>query len=169
MTTEANKNKSKKKYFVTLIEACIIFFVSVAIATTEIPTSGFRGKRRSYQDRCFGYQRVITGAIEMYNMDHNEMIKDYNPEVYDLLRKENYLKGDLADETECEFLVEGNLTGDGFIYCLNHGSIDRKKEGKDIEASLTPKKDSRERLKKNLIKLLVAFGPTILFLLIMLI
>ncbi len=162
------KSKPKKNHFVTFIEASIIFSICLAIVSLEVPRFG-PSRRRTYQQRCFNNQRILTGSIEMYNMDHEDMIKVYNSEVYDLLKKEKYLKGDLVDETECEFLTDGDLSVDGFIYCENHGSWNKTIAGKNVEASLTPKKDSSERQKKQIVKLLITFGPTLFYLFLRLI
>ncbi len=159
------KSKFQQNPVETIVKAIIILIISCFVAFYELPRFG-PSKITTYQDRCFRNQRVLSGAIEMYNMDNKEMIRDYNSDTLALLVKGKYIRDDWKEITECEFYSEGNLLSDGFIYCLNHGAIDGKKEGKDIDASLTPKKDSRKRLTNNLIKLAIAIGPTIFYLLI---
>ena len=46
--------------------------------------------RRSYRDKaCYSNIRVITGAVEMYNMDHETFMENLDE---DLLVKDGYLK-----------------------------------------------------------------------------
>ena len=161
----SQKSKPKKNHVVTFIEASIILIIGVAFASLEVPRFG-PSRRISNQERCFRNQRTLIGAIEMYNMDQKEMIKDLDSNTYDLLIKGKYLKNTWLEETECEFFSEGDLSNDGFIYCSNHGDYSKKKKGENEEASLTPKKDSRERMKNKMVKLLIAVGPTLLYLLL---
>lgn len=173
MTTESEaksaeikrKSKFQQNPVETIVKAIIILIVSCFVAFYDLPRF-VSGKGKSYQERCFSNQRVLLGAIEMYNLDNKEMLREYNPNSLDLLIKGKYLKAEWMENFECEFYSEGDLLDDGFIYCLNHGAIDGKKEGKDIEASLTPKKDSRKRLTNNLTKLAIAIGPALFYLLI---
>ena len=118
--------------------------------------------RKVYQKRCFSTQRCIMGAIEMYNMDHSEMLNEYNPRVYDLLLHEKYIKEENID-TDCKYLVEGDLTEDGYIYCLNHGACGGQKEGTNIGASTKSKAQKKEEYTKALIFIALCFGPTFIY------
>ena len=170
--TKASETKRKSKFqkhpVETIVEAIIIFVISCVFAFYELPRFG-PSRVRTYQDRCFMNQRHLIGAIEQYNMDNKEMLKDFNPNNISLLVKGKYLRDDWEDFSECEFYSEGDLTADGFIYCLNHGALDGKKDGKDIDAPVTPKKNARKRMTKMLINIAIAIGPTLLYLLIRLI
>ena len=75
---------------------------------------------------CFSNIRVITGAIEMFNMD----IPDNSPKRitskidFQALINGNYLKKEPDKPTsECEYYIEGNITKDGKVVCKKHGSI----------------------------------------------
>lgn len=163
---EETNDKPKKNRAKTLVEAIIIFIISlILIAMSDIGrTHNYR--RTSPQKACFSNQRVLLGGIDMYNMDHSEMINTYNQSIRDLLVKEKYLPASFMNDVECEFVVEGDLTGTGFLYCVNHGESNGKKKGKDEFASLTPKKDSIRARNKNLLIIGLLFGPTLIFLLI---
>ena len=161
------ESKPKKDHSRTPIEATIILTISILLVSmADFPRFGSGGRRKTYQDRCFNRQMVLLGAIEMYNMDNKEMIRDYNPDTLDLLIKGKYIRADWKDEAECQFFSEGDLIGDGYIYCLNHGSKYGNYEGKDVGASLTPKKDSKKKLTNELIKWSLVFGSTLFYLLI---
>ena len=163
---EETNVKPKKNHVRTIVEAVIIFIISyILVAMSDIGrTHNYR--RTSPQKACFSNQRVLTGGIEMYNMDHREMIKTYDQSIRDLLVKEKYLQASFMNDVECEFAAEGDLTGNGFIYCINHGEPSGKKKGKDEFASLNPKKESIRKLNKTLLILGLLFGPTLFYLLL---
>lgn len=76
---------------------------------------------------CFANQRVLLGAVEMYNMDHPEMIHAITHEMTGetgMLVTEKYLKTGLqSPEPECQYSSEGDLAQDGKIKCSFHGSV----------------------------------------------
>ena len=147
----------------TIIESIVLFIISYLLVANTNMGEVHRSRRTSPQKACFANQRVLSSAIEMYNMDHSEMINTYNQSIRDLLIKEKYLKPDFMHEVECEFVAEGDLTEKGFVYCVNHGGVDGKKEGKDEFASLTPKADMIHERNKNLLVLGLLFGPTLIY------
>ena len=124
----------RNPYRVITVGSIILAITAVLFFINEnIPKFGSPRSNR-YQKHCFSNQRVLLGAVEIYNMDHTVFITDLNYETIDLLIKSKYLKANPSDGCECEYFTEGDLSADGYIYCLNHGSENRKKEGKDIEA-----------------------------------
>ena len=167
MAEETNQEeKPKKNHVRTVLEAILLFITSyILVAMSDIGRT-HRYRRTTPQNLCFSNQRVLNGAIEMYNMDHNEMIKTYDQSVRDLLIKDKYLRSDFMDEVECEFITEGDLTETGFIYCVNHGDLGKNKEGKDEFASLTPNRDRINERNKILLVLGLLFGPTLFYLLL---
>ena len=147
----------------TIVESIALFITSFFLIANSNIGGIHHSRRPSRQDACFNNQRVLLGAIEMYNMDNNEMIKSYNPSVRDSLIKWKYLRDSFMENVECEIVSEGDLTDKGFIYCVNHGGVDGKKEGKDEFASLTPKADMIHERNKNLLVLGLLFGPTLIY------
>ena len=86
---------------------------------------------RAPMKECFSDIRVISGAIEMYNMDNPVMIKDLNNETLQTLRDLKYLKDQYphissSDDkrNKCKYRTTGDLTGVGYIYCEYHGEAD---------------------------------------------
>lgn len=70
---------------------------------------------------CFSNIRVLTGGVEMYNMDHATMMSTLD---MDVLVKERYLRSPIkGPDPECEYYTEGDLTQDGIIACKKHGAI----------------------------------------------
>ena len=170
MSEETDQNsKSKKHYVQTVIEAVLLFFISLGLILMADIGRTHHGRRNSYQKLCFSNQRVLIGAIEMYNMDHNEMIKTYDNDYLDLLVRGKYLHSSFKNNFECELVTEGDLTENGFIYCVNHGSYDGQKKGKDELASLTPKSDRLRERNMDLFICGFLFGPTLLYLVLRLI
>ena len=160
-----SSEKKQKSTASIIIEGIIIAIIMTFLAINAQPNFCKRD-RKVYQKRCFSTQRCIMGAIEMYNMDHSEMINTYDQSIRDLLVKEKYLQASFMNDVECEFAAEGDLTGNGFIYCINHGEPSGKKKGKDEFASLNPKKESIRKRNKVLLILGLLFGPTLFYLLL---
>ena len=77
---------------------------------------------------CYANQRVILGAVEMYNMDNAEMItglKDEDVRESGLLVRGKYLKSPvISPEPDCYYQSQGDLSGTGTITCTRHGSFD---------------------------------------------
>ncbi len=70
--------KPKKNHVRTIVEAIIIFIIScILVAMSDIGRI-HNHRRSSPQKICFSNQRVLMGGIEMYNMDHGEMINTYD-------------------------------------------------------------------------------------------
>lgn len=160
------ESKPKKKYVKIIVEAIILFMISCCYLAISGIDRTHHYRRSSPQKTCFSNQRVLMGGIDMYNMDHSEMINTYNQSIRDLLIKEKYLPSSFMNDVECEFVVEGDLTGNGFIYCVYHGEPGGKKKGKDEFASLTYKKDSIRERNKNLLVIGILFGPVLIYLLL---
>lgn len=153
--------KTKRSRTSVIIEGLVLMVIMYFLFESGKPNFCKRVPRDYYQKQCFSNQRVISGAIDMYNMDHELMIHEFNEHTYKLLVEEKYLHN-IKDYCECEYLVEGDLAVDGYIYCLNHGSPDRRKEGINPEASLHPKKDRKRELNENLIEFVFCTLPTII-------
>jgi competence protein ComGC len=78
---------------------------------------------------CYANMRVILGAVEMYNMDHEAMISAVNDGMIrspgGLLVKEQYLKSGISSpETGCSYGTTGDLTGSGSVVCAMHGTVE---------------------------------------------
>ena len=77
---------------------------------------------------CHTAQRILLGAIEMYNEENKNNLFPSNCnkdelEKYekDLLVKENYLKSIVEPSRDCSFEIK-----DSYLYCLEHGSMDSR-------------------------------------------
>lgn len=77
---------------------------------------------------CASNIRVLTGAVEMYNMDHLEMMKklDINKLINSSPSGFTYLKAEPSKpEPECKYVSEGDLSSvNGFIKCEKHGTLE---------------------------------------------
>ena len=127
----------KRKGF-TLLELTIVFVIIFVLCQMAIPT--FRhGSNSPSQRACFRNQRNLLGAIEMYNLDHKNALRELNNEVIEMLIKEEYLKGDLSNfvcpgnSYKRNYLSLGNILKSGVIYCEYHGTLD----GMEIKPGMT--------------------------------
>jgi Ca-activated chloride channel family protein len=101
-------------------------FVPFAVA---IPN--FRKARQQARGKaCYANMRVILGAVEMYNMDHTDMMTVVTEKELDILVQEGYLKSKITHPTnECAYGTIGDLTNGGYICCLEHGTVEDIPEG----------------------------------------
>ena len=90
------------------------------LAAAAIPN--FKAAKASAREKaCFSNQRVLMGAVEMYNMDHDTMMTTLDIPT---LVKEKYLKSaPVGPEPECEYFSIGDLSGDGVVACKRHGGL----------------------------------------------
>lgn len=104
-----------------LIELMIVIIIIGVLAAMAIPN--FRKAREQARDKaCYANQRVLLGAVEMYNMDKENSMTSLD---IDALLNGKYLKSrPYPPETRCQYLSSGNLAETGLIYCQLHGPIE---------------------------------------------
>lgn len=90
------------------------------ISAMAIPN--FQKARSSAREKaCFSNIRVLSGAVEMYNMDHNTMMTTLD--IKELV-KDCYLKqAPVGPEPDCEYYSIGDLSDNGVIACKRHGKV----------------------------------------------
>lgn len=115
--------KNIKKIISIISSIIIIAIIAIVIIINNIPS--FHSPKPFPKTRiCFSNIRVILGAVEMYNLDHSEMMQSLD---LDKLYKNGYLKSEIIPSTKkCKYLSEGDLTGDGYVYCEEHGDVEQK-------------------------------------------
>ena len=137
-------NKTTKKSGFSLLELFIVILVIWALAAS-IPPLSFHGKRGiHYSDlrHCFSNQRVLYGALEMYNMDHSEMLVTAFPgrefdDILKLLQDGKYIKEKLTSQDNICSYGFVDLTGSAGVFCVIHGS----KETDIYEDTIYPEVD----------------------------
>ncbi|MBQ3643130.1 MAG: hypothetical protein II961_00905 [Candidatus Riflebacteria bacterium] len=104
--------------------------------------------RRSYRDKaCYSNIRVITGAVEMYNMDHETFMENLDE---DLLVKDGYLKTKQPrPETACNYRGS-DLTGSGTVYCDYHGDLEGTRPDLSKGPPLSPLEKKQEQIHQYL-------------------
>lgn len=89
-----------------------------------------RAKMQARKSACFANQRVLLGAIEMYNMDNATMKTSLSPEDYGpggVLVMKGYLTSGLSlPEPGCSYSSVGDLSKGGSIKCAIHGGVAEK-------------------------------------------
>ena len=79
-----------------------------------------QARSNAKEKACFSNQRVLQGAVEMYNMDNSVMMTTLD---INTLVKEKYLKSaPSGTEPGCKYYSVGDLSKDGHISCEKHGS-----------------------------------------------
>lgn len=69
---------------------------------------------------CMTNMRILTGAIEMYDMDHQTMINSIDSNTIAMLRSQGFLKGDITPPTPmCEYYSDGDLSKTGVVACTS--------------------------------------------------
>lgn len=106
------------------------FFVSTfayaligVVVTRSIPEIE-KAKYDARQKSCFSNQRVIQGAVEMYNMDYSTPMEKLDIPI---LVRNRYLKNEpTSPDPKCAYHSSGDLSKDGFVYCSFHGDVQGK-------------------------------------------
>ncbi len=119
----------------------LIAITLINILALENPSFAYKPIRASgRQKMCFSNQRVLLGAIEMYEMDHTELIDTALPggdyeDLENRLIKEKYLKTHLeGPEIECSYGFIRINDKEYDVFCKKHGTT----ETKDIEKPIIP-------------------------------
>ena len=110
----------------TFIELLIIIAILGILIAMAIPSRKSCGRPNARLKSCFSNQRVLAGAVEIYNMDvkQENMMHSLNQEI---LLKEKYIKTPIqGPEKDCRYFSVGDLAQDGIICCEYHGDILQK-------------------------------------------
>ncbi len=77
---------------------------------------------------CYANMRVLLGAVEMYNMEHETKISEFSdPTTIEMLITSRYLKTSIQrPESTCSYSNDGDLAGVGIISCTVHGPAEWK-------------------------------------------
>ena len=124
-------NKNNKGF--TLIEFIILIAIIGVLAAMAMPNHSRRGSAGARRKACASNIRVISGAVEMYNMDSKESMiyLDLNKLV-----EGKYLKTmPSSPETGCKYYSIGDISQlddmhedeKGLIFCEFHGDLDNFK------------------------------------------
>ncbi|PKL50841.1 MAG: hypothetical protein CVV42_02205 [Candidatus Riflebacteria bacterium HGW-Riflebacteria-2] len=116
----------KKKGPFTLIELMIVIAIIGIFVAIAIPSGGRRNHHQARMKACFANQRVIMGAIEMYNMDNNEFMRHMDETALKSLIEGRYLKSmpNCPAYPPGQYVSDGDISQDGTIRCTVHGSVE---------------------------------------------
>lgn len=96
----------------------------IGVITAMAIPNFVKARESSREKACFSNQRVLLGAVEMYNLDNPVMMETLD--VDQLIKKRYLFKAPVLPTPECAYRSEGDLTKDGKIVCPKHGAyVDR--------------------------------------------
>lgn len=108
----------------SFIIICILSFFTVATSFAQLQSAFMPLEENVIRDSCQSTQRVIAGAVEMYNMDHDEPLLKLEDEMIrepgELIPK--YISEPFASDNGCSYSSNGDLLKDGFVFCSVHGA-----------------------------------------------
>ncbi len=134
MKEKLNSPAQKKTSYLAIFG--LLAFVFALLSVMAIP--GFRpAPERARQRACYANQKILAGAIEMFNLDHKVEVKTINSELLQRLQEEGYLSEAIKDPGG------GPESGNRYhlvkdtLFCTHHGSI----QGLSGEAGLPPRQE----------------------------
>ena len=143
------KDNSKNDF--SLLELAIVILI-IWLLTALTPGLSFshRDRHNTELKYCFSNQRVLMGAIEMYNMDHTYMLDTAFPgrefdDTIKLLKDGGYLKSDLISRDNVCTYGFINVTESGNTFCVIHGACDTKNTYETDEKPYYPELDSNSQ------------------------
>ena len=155
------QNKQEKSYKEIFVRAFYIFIITTIIfiisSIISYPRPHHHYNRRN---ACYSNIRVIQGAVEMYNMDSNSMMKELN---LDLLQEGKYLKEKpFPPEEECNYSNKGDLSENGEVYCALHGGMTTEGDEEVINKKANEK--NKENITLVFILLFIFSIPSLIYL-----
>lgn len=108
----------------TFIILCVLSCFAIAPSFAQLQSAFMPLEENVIRDYCQSTQRVIAGAIEMYNMDHDEPLVTLEDKMIrepgQLIPK--YIGEPVAPDNGCSYSSKGDLLKDGFVFCSIHGA-----------------------------------------------
>ena len=131
-------NINNKRNGFTLVELAIVILIIWLLSTLATPNDYHRpNPKRAIQKQCFSNQRVLQGAIEMYNMDNSIMLDKAFPGyeadyAIRTLEEKGYLKR--FNESNKDICSYGfvDMDDSGSVFCVVHGTIESKLDEEPI-------------------------------------
>lgn len=122
---------SVAKKAVSFVNIFVGLFIAVIVLAIFIPMTGRSGSRvRARVRACMANMRVLQGAVEMYNMDNQKMISEFDENTLELLVSGKYLKSRpiCPGSPSGVYRSNGDLTKEGVISCSVHGTVENPVE-----------------------------------------
>ena len=109
--------KKKKSYIRIFFTAIVIYIICYILFNPPPPRRRIENPLKS----CYTNLRIIQGAVEMYNMDHEKLMTDLDMK---LLIDGHYLKNEPRKPLkECYYYSIDNISENGEICCELHGGL----------------------------------------------
>ena len=122
--TYAEKKNSKNDLDVFIWIAGFAFLFIALYSIRSNKNSISPAKARAMQNICFSNQRILQGAVDMYNIFNTTNMTNLD---IDLLIKENYLKNKPnKPSSKCSYISTVDVSKpyySRYIYCPYHGTV----------------------------------------------
>ncbi len=168
MSSENDNKKTKQSCLSILIQAIILCVTTTCLTFMSLPNHFFRRPRASARAKaCFSNLRVLTGAVEMYNMDNEIIIREFDSSTTKILLENKYLKSEpvLPEIDKCKYKSNGDISIDGYLYCEYHGDVEGKHPC-EYNKEYDLKEIKRNERYKWLFLFACCFGPALLLIIV---
>ncbi len=114
----------RRTCFESIVRWVIYLLAGFFLLSLTSPPRRYSGDAR--ERSCYANMRTILGAVEMYNMDHSQMMSGVeDPDTLNTLLRSNYLRNQITRPVPgCRYSNDGDLTGLGAVTCEIHGTVD---------------------------------------------
>ncbi len=118
------KSSSKKTIIIILIIIAVAGIMCIPNFKLVHPAS----HENDWYTGCSKDIAEVTQALKEYNsVNPNEPINELNRSNIYVLKSNKFLseywKSSLIGREKCKYLIKGDITKDGFVYCEYHGSV----------------------------------------------
>ncbi len=120
-----NTTKEPFNIFTFIIDLTIVFSIYLLLSNIAKPNI-HKTRPKMIKINCFSEIRVLSGAVELYNLDNESKINELNDETIKILFDNKYIK-EMPNPfiPKCVYRNEENLASNPLsIYCEAHGSPD---------------------------------------------
>ena len=128
LNNNAHPGQKKKINGCVVALICFAVFIFIGIVFIGLVAAmaypDFKQARANARKRiCYSNQRVLLGAVEMYNMDVDSEHSMHDLDIGILVEKRYLKQRPERPEPQCVYTSDGDLAKDGKVKCTFHGGV----------------------------------------------